>query len=62
MLRWRTNIESTKRRIEPMVQMLRNYTWNDMAREIVEFVESPGDFESATELSHVIYQKALPVE
>jgi glycosyltransferase involved in cell wall biosynthesis len=40
MLRWRTNIEGTKRRIEPMTKMLRKHTWNDMAREIVEFVES----------------------
>jgi glycosyltransferase involved in cell wall biosynthesis len=47
MLRWRPNIEDTKRRIEPMAQMLRDHTWNDMAREIVEFVESPGDFEGA---------------
>jgi glycosyltransferase involved in cell wall biosynthesis len=40
MLRWRTNIESTKRRIEPIAKMLRKHTWNDMAREIVDFVES----------------------
>lgn len=39
MLRWRSNMESVKERIEPTTRMLRGHTWDDMARQIVELVE-----------------------
>jgi glycosyltransferase involved in cell wall biosynthesis len=52
MLRWRANIESTKKRIEPIAKVLRKHTWNDMAREIVEFVESRDSSDSDSDQSY----------
>ena len=39
MMRWRSDIEGAKRRIEPMARMLRGHSWQDMAREIVACTE-----------------------
>jgi glycosyltransferase involved in cell wall biosynthesis len=40
MLCWRQNMAGWRTRLEPTMQMLRSYGWNDMARCIVNLAES----------------------
>jgi len=40
MLHWRRDIAGWRERLEPMMQILRTYTWNDMASRIVDLAES----------------------
>jgi glycosyltransferase involved in cell wall biosynthesis len=40
MLHWRRDIAGWRKRLEPTVQILRTYTWNDMASRIVNLAES----------------------
>ena len=42
MLNWRSDIDGWKRRIAPTTRMLRAYTWDDMAREIVSLADRTG--------------------
>jgi glycosyltransferase involved in cell wall biosynthesis len=37
--RWRSDVEAFRRRIRPMEQQLRSYSWRDMAQRIVAIVE-----------------------
>jgi glycosyltransferase involved in cell wall biosynthesis len=39
MLKWRGDIAGWKRRLEPITQALRAYTWDDMAEQIVSLAE-----------------------
>ncbi|MBV8055337.1 MAG: glycosyltransferase family 4 protein [Deltaproteobacteria bacterium] len=39
MLHWRRDIAGWRRRLEPTMQILRTYTWNDMASRIVNLAE-----------------------
>jgi glycosyltransferase involved in cell wall biosynthesis len=36
---WRSDVEGFRRRIRPMEQQLRSYSWRDMAQRIVAIVE-----------------------
>ena len=38
-LRWRSDIDGHRRRVEPMAQMLRAHTWEGMAKQIVTLIE-----------------------
>jgi len=40
MLNWRRDMAGWKKRLEPTMQILRNYTWHDMASRMVDLVES----------------------
>jgi glycosyltransferase involved in cell wall biosynthesis len=40
LLLWKRDIDGWKRRIEPTTQMLRSYTWEDMASRIVNLAEN----------------------
>ena len=42
MLNWRSDIDGWKRRIAPTTRMLRAYTWDDMAREIISLADRTG--------------------
>jgi glycosyltransferase involved in cell wall biosynthesis len=42
MLRWRSDMEGAKGRIEPIARMLRGHTWDDMAQQIVALVQGAG--------------------
>jgi glycosyltransferase involved in cell wall biosynthesis len=39
MIAWRREMESFKRRVEPIARMLRGYTWEDCARRFVDIVQ-----------------------
>jgi hypothetical protein len=39
MIAWRRQMESFKRRVEPIARMLRGYTWEDCARRFVDIVQ-----------------------
>jgi glycosyltransferase involved in cell wall biosynthesis len=42
MLQWRRDMAGWMQRIQPTMRILRRYTWDDMARRIVELVEDGG--------------------
>lgn len=39
LLIWRSNMSEWKKRFTPLAEILRNHTWNDMARELVSVAE-----------------------
>jgi hypothetical protein len=41
MLRWRVQIGDYRRRLAPLTATLRNWTWRDMAAQIVAVAENP---------------------